>query len=469
MPLWYERRTIVKKEETSYKTKPQEAYWLGERDSYFTGLYEDIKRLKENGIFNHKKIAIVGAWNNLTKIDSIMKNLELNISYIADNNPKKQGLSRIGIVARSIDSLTECTNTIILIMNNNYWKELRLQILRLGFTEDKEFFILYGGDEFEKDVVSENRLQIEKNEWEIKKNLIEKAYSDYQRMQAEFGEKDIWLMHPSSLGDLYIFALFLPYYYNVSGIPECDCIIVVTKTSVYKLAKAIGFKNIQMISLEEAKKGWLPLIGIMGDDVKVNNAVSYGLNNFFETIRNYTGLNFMDSFIYYVFNFDEMPTPIYHDFLKRDDTIYKLFKDKRLTPGKTVLLSPYAGHFVSNITKEQWIALVRKIKSKGYTVCTNCGNDSEEAIEGSVPVFIEVQDCERFVELAGAFIGIRSGLCDLVCMADATKIVINEIGVPAGSDKYFSFKEMGIGRNVIEVTDDCVNTDAILDGLLTWL
>lgn len=451
------------------KTKTQEAYWLGERESYFDGLHEEIENLKEKGIFTGKKIAIVGAWNNLTKIDEIMRKLELEISYIADNNPKKQGLSRIGIVARSIESLTECADVVILILNNHFWKELLLQITKLGYIENTDLFVLFGGDKLKADSISKDKLILLDNDWISRKEQIEKAYKEYLHLQDSFGKKEMWLMHPSSLGDLYIFSLFLPYYYNVSSIAECDCIIIVTKNSVKKLAIAIGYKNIHLVSLEEAKKGWLPLIALMGDEVKIKNAVSYGLNDVFGTIRNYTALNFMDSFIDYVFDFDKMPNPIYHTFSRRDEVIMKIFTDKGLIPGKTVLLSPYAGHFVSNISKKQWAELVLKIKAKGYTVCTNCGNATEEPIEGSPAVFIEIQDCERFVELAGVFIGIRSGLCDLVCMADATKIVINEIGVPAGSDRYFSFKEMGIGRNVIEVTDDCVNTDAILDGLLTWL
>ncbi len=45
-------------------------------------------------------------------------------------------------------------------------------------------------------------------------------------------------------------------------------------------------------------------------------------------------------------------------------------------------------------------------------------------------MFIELRDCVEFAETAGHYIGVRNGLCDVLCMADCRKIVIYETGAP---------------------------------------
>ena len=70
-------------------------------------------------------------------------------------------------------------------------------------------------------------------------------------------------------------------------------------------------------------------------------------------------------------------------------------------------------------------------------------------------------------EQAGYFIGIRSGFCDLICMANCKKTVIYETGAPAGSINYFGFERMELGENIKEVINDCINTDELIDELIS--
>ena len=57
-----------------------EAAWLDERAEYFAGVHSDILKLKFQGVFNGKNIAIVGSWNNAGEINQILLNLGLKLT-----------------------------------------------------------------------------------------------------------------------------------------------------------------------------------------------------------------------------------------------------------------------------------------------------------------------------------------------------------------------------------------------------
>jgi ADP-heptose:LPS heptosyltransferase len=256
---------------------------------------------------------------------------------------------------------------------------------------------------------------------------------------------------------------------GVETIEKCKCVLIVTKNSVKRLAVALGYKNIDLISFEEASRNWLQLMRIMGEHLDVQNAVYHGLNHLFQTLVHYSQVNFRDSFTKYVFQFKEEVKPIYPIFPGRKNHVLNQFKEHGLKPGKTVVISPYAGHFIAQIKEAHWNKLIYALKKKGYTICTNTGGAEERPLQGTCAPFIELQDCVEFVETAGYFIGVRSGFCDLVCMADCLKIVIYETGAPAASIDFFGFENMNIGSgDIIEVINDCINTNKMIDTLLTY-
>jgi len=453
-------------------TSNYDAAWLGERTEYFEGMYKDILQLKESGVFSGKRIAIVGCWNNAAEINNIIGKLNMSISIIADNNPNKQGISRLGIISQSVESLTLEENIVILVLNNLFWRDIQNQLLKLGFIEDSDFFVVFGGQRFQLESGGFDETSLISDQvWSKFCLYAKKGYRSYLELTQKYPGLPIWLMHQPSIGDLYIFALFLPTAMSVKNTADCDCVLVVTKNSTRKLAEVIGFKTIEMFSFEEGHYNWLAAMRIMGDKMPyVRNAVYHGLNAVFQSLVWNTRVTFRDSFTKYVFHFTKEVEPIYPQFPKRSDIVRAEFEKQNLKMGKTVIISPYAGHFEATISSEQWQRLIKSLMKKGYSICTNCGGPNEPPLPGTVPAFIELQDCVEFAETAGYFIGVRSGFCDLLCMADCQKIVIYETGAPAASIDYFGFESMGIGDGkIIEVINDCIRTDELIDQILAYL
>lgn len=439
-----------------------DAAWLDGRDAYFNALKMEIKNLKDAGVFKNKRIAIVGVWNNAGELYKIFQALGLRLTNIADNNPNLWGLSRIGILCQSVESLAREKNTITIIANNGAWQELRSQMLELGLKENKQFYVLFGGAHCRNLALENDSLHMMPNGWANCKSRILEAYEDCKAIIKRYGRMPIWLMHQPSLGDLYIFSLFLPHAMHEKSIKDCKCVLIVSKRSVEKLAKAIGFRNVALVTFEDAYEKWLILLRLLGPELDIHNAVYHGENSVFQNIVHFSDVTFCDSFTKFVFQFADRKEPIYPHFPRRKRVVAKIFDEKKLHRGKTVVISPYAGHFNAKIKVSEWHKLVKLLKEKGYDVCTNCGSKEEKALPGTVPVFFEIQDSVEFVEQAGGFIGVRSGFCDLVCMADCKKVVIYETGAPAASIKYFGFERMGIGKNIKEYINDCIHTKGML-------
>ena len=101
-----------------------------------------------------------------------------------------------------------------------------------------------------------------------------------------------------------------------------------------------------------------------------------------------------------------------------------------------------------------WEKLVKQMLGCGYKVIqTRTGN--EKMIKDTYQIDIDLQYIPTLVEKAGFFIGVRSGLCDVVSGACAKKIILYpklEIFNFSGAFyEAFSFREMGLKGDFCEI------------------
>ncbi len=94
----------------------------------------------------------------------------------------------------------------------------------------------------------------------------------------------------------------------------------------------------------------------------------------------------------------------------------------QIKKGKTVIISPYAKS-VTPIDKRIWDRIVEYYTGQGYECYTNVFGD-EKPLDHTVGISPSILELISVVEYAGTFIGIRSGLCDVIHEADAKKIVL---------------------------------------------
>ncbi|MDR0570072.1 MAG: hypothetical protein LBG71_02465 [Clostridiales Family XIII bacterium] len=444
--------------------KTYETRYVGETLRFYRNFINKISSLKADGVLENKTIVVTGYWGKLSDIKEILEGMNININWIADNNTKKQGKTRCGVPVRSLESLVDIGRgrLVILVVTPTYGKELSAQLAYLGFEKNVHFFVF---DAFGEENPTEADFLIGADIWAKAKDNARAGYAVYCEIAAKYPRMTIWLMHQPSIGDLHIFSLFLPSAMKVSSVRDCDCVIVVTKNSVKRYAEALGYRNIEIASLETATC-LCQLLKLAGDKLTMKNAVFHGATYFFEPLLWQSDLNFADSFTKFVFGFEDVPAPIYFDLPKRKDAVRKLFLENHLIPGKTVFISPYAGMFRTEITKEQWGHLVDSLIEKGYTVCTNCAGEKEAPLPNTSAPFVELRDCVEFAEMAGYFIGIRSGLCDAISEAKCHKFVIYDTGCLYTPPSFFGFADMNIGSDIVELVNDGFNADELIAEML---
>lgn len=100
-----------------------------------------------------------------------------------------------------------------------------------------------------------------------------------------------------------------------------------------------------------------------------------------------------------------------------------VYKDIQSIPkGKAVVFSPYAKS-VTAIDQNVWEDAVNYYVGAGYKCYTNVIGD-EKPLEGTEAISPSLLELRSVVERAGTFIGIRSGLCDILREANAKKIAL---------------------------------------------
>ena len=90
--------------------------------------------------------------------------------------------------------------------------------------------------------------------------------------------------------------------------------------------------------------------------------------------------------------------------------------------GNSVIFSPFAKS-VPVFPAAFWRDIVKYYKDKGYSCFTNVAG-KEHPLPGTLGISPDISQMQSAVEYAGTFVGIRSGLCDVIKYAKCRKIAL---------------------------------------------
>lgn len=90
--------------------------------------------------------------------------------------------------------------------------------------------------------------------------------------------------------------------------------------------------------------------------------------------------------------------------------------------GNAVVLSPHAKS-VTSLPDSLWEQIAESYRRAGFQCFTNVAGE-EKPVKGTVPISPSLAEIRSVVERAGRFIGIRSGLCDVLRTARAQKTAL---------------------------------------------
>ncbi|MDD6380993.1 MAG: hypothetical protein PUG04_04810 [Lachnospiraceae bacterium] len=88
----------------------------------------------------------------------------------------------------------------------------------------------------------------------------------------------------------------------------------------------------------------------------------------------------------------------------------------------TVIISPYAKS-VPTMDEKFWAGIVEELQNMGKKLYTNVAGD-EKPLSGTEPIRVRLCEKKSLLEKAGTFIGVRSGLCDIIRSVNCKKIAL---------------------------------------------
>ena len=421
-------------------------------------IQSSILNANKEKFFDNKRVVIFGCTLYARDIRDALIDIDVKLDAFIDNNKEKWNKRCLGVnIFSPKEYVSGKDENFVVIIASKYHYEMKAQLAKLGVNES---FVI--------DIPIGESLIAEKDDDEqLEQGIanVQAGLDIYKQILSKYGSEDILFVCPyPGTGDVYMACGFLEKYLKQHNIK--NYILAVVGNNCVKVARLFGIKDIECITDEE-KTRLLKAWEFLGSEVlNIKPLLYWGWRTKkYLNPRNYPQITFTEMFMYDVYGFDEM-TEFRHPDIDRGSTFAKdLFEKYRLQKGKTVIIAPYAGSFVSEIKLTEWEKLVNSLISVGYDVCTNCYGEHEKPIKGTTPIQFPYEEVVNVLEYAGVFIAIRSGLCDIASSAKCKMIIIYENGFEASDKKYFGIRNMGLNTWAEEINygDDENFPDTIMN------
>lgn len=410
-----------------------------------------LDRLIDRKVFTGKNIYLFGVSDSTRQIIQILRKQQIDILAVIDNDKTKQGSYCCGRKVIPFDEIINRNDAHnLFLIYSSYWREMVGQLKDNNINRHK-IICLYK----KRKILLFHMLE------------AEKGRHIYHRLLAKYGDATVFVCPYTGTGDIYLIGTFWNQYLEKNKINHY--VFVVITNACKKVAKLFDIQNIELLNKEV--KYLISAHMLYPDHVHIkllNDCWAQIHTNQIEWFRGYKGLMFMPLFRRYVFDLPDQERPKHPVYQGDDRQIEQIMQEKNLVEGSTIVLSPYS-NTLADLPDLFWEELAGKVRDLGYCVCTNSGGSAEPAIKGTVSVFFPLDLAPRFVEKCGYFIGVRSGLCDVISGAKAAKIILYDAGnrfYQGSAFAYFNLRDMQLCEDAVELEFTRNNHDQILSVIL---
>jgi hypothetical protein len=350
-----------------------------------------------------KNVCLFGLCHASEVIIDRLASEDIRVFCILDNSNAKQGMNYKGVPVKKPDAVMQFDpDTVSVIIASRFHAQMESQLRHMGFSG--EIIKVGDYDSFEE-------FSLEDEVFESKKARVKRGLKLLNQFKKQ--KRDIYFVCPyNALGDVYHAMSLIPAYQKKNKLKTFA--VCVTDNSCAQVAEIFGINPI-VINKTQMDEFVQAIIYTRNTDFFIaHHDRPYTNNITYVLLKKH--ISFYDLYRYGVFGLDRLAktvTPIQN----------KPFNcNGEILPGKTSILSPYAKS-VSTIPSSFWTDLAAQKTSEGFLVLTNTFGD-EKPIEGTRSITIPITELISAVEQAGHFIGIRSGLCDILITAKCEKTVV---------------------------------------------
>lgn len=284
------------------------------------------------------------------------------------------------------------------------------------------------------------------------------GYFICQQLRKKYGKNAHIFLVRGATGDIYLNGLLLRQFikkHNITNyvlVGDSKGLVPITQLFEIKRRVPIDYKHTQCI--QKAYMLW------GGKVLNLTDLFTWQDTLYFNRcrIRMTERFNFMDTYLWYIYNFDQPVSFDVPHFSKLTKKLQKNFRRTGIEQGRTVIMSPFA-FSVRSLPNWFWNKLGMELEQRGYRVFINA-DPVADGPQFEFPCFLSsYKESVPLLEYAGGFVGVRSGFCDIISSAKCTKIILypktpKSINYSQHrSDLEFSgLKAMGLANDVIEMT-----------------
>lgn len=372
---------------------------------HYQEMKENLEALVMEGAVQNRKIYLFGHCNATEELADLLLEEGFAVTAILDNNPNKEGKNYRGIAIRNPSVIMEEKpgQTLVCIVARAY-AAMASQLKWMGYDGRVVKLVDYN-------TYAEYSLAPETLARRLQR--AERGRESLFKLKEKYPGHFLVLCPFCALGDIYFMMSYLPHFLKKRGKPQC--VVVVIGHACGQVVRLFG--NYPMEALIQKEM-----------DETVQAALFFGEKDVFIPHQDRPYVVNLSRALYVkkisleklyccgVFGLleDTMPyTPEHEETYEGAEEI---------VPGKSVILAPYAKS-VTALKTDVWKQIVKEYQERGYACYTNVAG-KEKPLLGTRAVSPTIAQIRSLVERAGTFIGIRSGLCDVVKDAVCKKIAL---------------------------------------------
>jgi hypothetical protein len=372
---------------------------------YYEEMIATLRSLDETGALLGCDIFVFGHCEaSLMMIDELV-NAGKKVVGILDNSKEKQGISYQGIPVLFPEKTIEYdpAHTIVLIATR-FYEQMNEQLRRLGFTGRILKVVDYNS--FSEYSLSEDTMA-------RKLERVRQGEKILEELKGKFDGAYLVFCPFNAIGDVYFCMSYLPVFMRMREIDRAA--VVVPSNSCSEVVRLFGIKDIAVLE----QKSLDAAVQAAVYNSHENTFIAHQDRPYVVNLHKALGKKLIpleDIYKIGIFGIKSDAEPVIPLGWEEYGTL------DEIKEGQAAILSPYAKS-VTALRPEVWKDIVDDLLGRDLQVFTNVFGD-EKPLPGTLPISPTIRQMKSVVERAGIFIGIRSGLCDILRTAKCRKIAL---------------------------------------------
>ncbi len=365
----------------------------------------NLRRLIQQGALQGKAIYLFGHCNATEELARLLLEQGFSVKAVLDNNPAKHGRFCLGTKILPPETVLggPGEETAVLIAARAY-AAMADQLRRLGYTGSVRKLVEY--DSYAEYSLSPETLA-------ARRERAERGAARLEELSRKYPGRLKVFCPFSALGDVYYTMAYLPPFLRSRGVEACA--VCVIGRACQEVARLFGADAVECLSQRELDEMVQAALYTDAPGVFIAHQDRPYVVNLSQALR----VKRVPLELLYrcgVFGLAPDTAPC------RPAALRPYKGPCRLEPGRSVILSPYAKS-VPELKVDVWARIVAHFQAKGYSCYTNVAGE-ERPLPGTRPICPAISEIQAAAEQAGVFVGLRSGLCDVIQTASCRKIAL---------------------------------------------